>query len=440
MPSTFHEDKDVLNIDIKDLKFPKDFLWGTATSAHQVEGGNSNDWTVWEKENADRLAKEAESKFGKISNWENIKAEAKSRENYISGLACDHYNRYEEDWSIAKSLNINAMRLSIEWARIEPREGEFDQEAIEHYRKVLMSCRDKGFEPFVTLWHWTLPIWIAENGGWENKKCVESFSKYSRKLVEEYGDLVKFWMPLNEPGTYVGMSYVQGAFPPCKRLALLTANTVFKNLMSAYRESYRVIHEKNENAVVGLSHYAIYMFPNKGRLLNGLIVKILDYLRNWRFLDSVDDVNDFIGIQYYHTDNIRFSPLMDGKWGIIDTKNENKWVTDMGWDVYPEGIYHLLKRASKYNKPIYITENGIADSGDTQRERFIKENLYWVKKALNEGVDIRGYFYWSLLDNFEWDKGFWPRFGLIEVDFKTFERRIRPSALVYKEIIKNSTL
>lgn len=423
-----------------DKKFPKGFLWGSATSAHQVEGGNHNDWTEWEKENAERLAKEAPAKFGHLPNWKEIEAEATDPNNYISGRACDHYNRYEEDFDLAKSLGHNAHRFSIEWSRVEPEEGKFDEAEIEHYRDVIQALRKRGMEPFVTLWQWTNPIWVSEDGGWENKKTVDRFLKYAERIVREYKDLVTFWMPLNEPGTYIGMSYIQGAFPPQKRLSLLSANRAFKNLMGAYRQTYHFIHNQNSNAKVGMSHYAMYMFPYKNRVLNKLLVKILDYIRNWRFLDSINNANDFIGIQYYHTDNIKFSPLMNGKWGFIDTRNNNSWITDIGWDVYPEGMYYLLKRAKKYKKPIYITENGIADKKDFQREKFIKENLKQIARAIDEGVDVQGYFYWSLLDNFEWDKGFWPRFGLIEVDYKTLERKVRPSALVFRDIIESQII
>ena len=177
----------------------------------------------------------------------------------------------------------------------------------------------------------------------------------------------------------------------------------------------------------------------KGRIRNRIIIPILDYIRNWRFLDTVNDCNDFIWIQYYHHDliNLKFGR---GRWGPIEVKNENLWTNDMGWEIYPEGIYHILKRATKYQKPIYITENGLADAKDGKREKFIKDHLYWIHKAISEGVDVRGYFHWSLLDNFEWDKGFWPRFGLIEIDYKTLERKPRPSSKIYGEIAKTREL
>ena len=246
-------------------------------------------------------------------------------------------------------------------------------------------------------------------------------------------------MPLNEPGTFVGMSYVQGAFPPNIK-NLFQANRVFKNLMRAHRSAHRIIHEHHPSALVGVSHYATYVQPYKNKILNRMIVPLIDYIRNWRFLDSVDKTIDFIGMQYYHRDLIDITFNWSGKWGLIDSKNPNEWVNDLGWDMYPRGIYPLLMRASKYGKPIYITESGLADKDDGKREEYIKQNLYWIHKAIQDGALIKGYFHWSLLDNFEWDKGFWPRFGLVEVNYETFERTIRPSAQEYAKICQTNTL
>ena len=231
----------------ENMKFPKDFFWGAATSSHQVEGNNHNDWSVWEKENAERLSQKSGGKY--------------PPENFISGGACDHYNRYKEDFDIAKSLGHNAHRFSIEWSRVEPEEGKFNEKELEHYRDVIKALRERGMEPFVSLWHWTDPLWVSKKGGWEHREVVPAFLKYVERIIHEYKDLVRFWMPLNEPGTFVGMSYIQGAFPPQKRLALLTANKVFKNLMRAYRETYKIIHTIAPQAHVGMSHYAVYMMP-----------------------------------------------------------------------------------------------------------------------------------------------------------------------------------
>src|SRR3989344_7242602 len=199
------------------FQFPKGFYWGSATSAHQVEGGNHNDWSEWEKENAKRLAREAEGRFGYLSNWTKIKIEAQNPQNYISGRACDHYNRYEEDFDTVKSLGHNAHRFSIEWSRIEPEEGKFNEKEIEHYRNVIKALRARGIEPFVTLWHWTQPIWIADIGGWENKKTIDHFLRYIEKIVGELKENVKFWIVLNEPNIYTGFGFVKGSHPPGRR-------------------------------------------------------------------------------------------------------------------------------------------------------------------------------------------------------------------------------
>lgn len=421
------------------LKFPKDFLWGSATSAYQVEGGIINEWSEWEKKNAPRLAEEAKTYW---KDWQIKKfPEILDCENYISGRTAEHYSRYKEDFDLIESGGHNAHRLSLEWSRIEPQDGIFDEKEIEHYRQVLEDLKRRNIKIFLTIWHWTNPLWVAEQGGWENKKTINDFVKYSERLATDFKDLVDFWQPLNEPGTYIGMSYVQGAFPPQVR-SFWRANKTFKNLMEAYRQAYKTIKRIKPSAQVGMSHYAVYNIPYKNKFFNRIFIKLIDYFRNWRFLDSIDETNDFIGIQYYHTDNLDIN-LFDIKfgsshWGPIKLKNPNEYVSDMNWDIFPEGIYHLIKRAAKYKKPIYITENGLADKFDEKREKFIQDHLFWINKAIQEGVDVRGYFYWSLLDNFEWDKGFWPRFGLIEIDYKTLERKPRKSYYAYRDIIKNS--
>ncbi|KKR17700.1 MAG: Beta-glucosidase A [Parcubacteria group bacterium GW2011_GWE2_39_37] len=422
------------------LIFPKNFLWGAATSAYQVEGGITNEWSEWEKTNADRLAEEAKTYY---QDWQLKKMpEILNRENYLSGQAADHYNRYKEDFVLVEKLNHNAHRLSLEWSRIQPEENKFDEKEIEHYREVLLDLKRRKIIVFLTIWHWLNPLWVRDQGGWENKKTISDFKKYVSRLAEEFGDLVDFWQPLNEPGTYIGMSYIQGSWPPQVR-SFWRANKAFKNLMEAYRQSYQAIKQVKASAQVGMSHYAVYNIPYKNKLINRLLVKPIDYFRNWRFLDSIDKTNDFIGIQFYHTDHLNITwkfKFGRGRWGFLELKNPNQDVTDMNWDIYPEGLYHLIKRAAKYGKPIYVTENGLADKFDEKRTRFIKEHLIFIHRAISEGVDVRGYFHWSLLDNFEWDKGFWPRFGLVEVDYQTLERKIRNSALVYADICKNNYL
>ena len=417
------------------FSFPKGFLWGAATSAHQVEGANRNDWTEWEQANALRLAREASAKFSHLKNWAEIRAEAENPANYISGRACDHYQRFREDFDIAKQLGSTAHRFSIEWSRVEPEEGKFDERAIEHYREVVRALRERGMEPFVTLWHWTLPLWVRDQGGWEERETVDRFLRYLDVVVAALGSEVRFWLPLNEPTVFAGHSYVIGTFPPGVR-SLRRANRVLRNLREAARRSYSPIHRLVPDARVGVVHYLIFHEPYGGYLRNRLITPLIDWIRNWRFIGSSADACDFLGIDYYHHDAIHLR-WGRGRWGPVDIRNRNEWVNDLGWEVYPRGLEKLLRRAGRYGKPIYIMENGTADGRDAHRARFIREHLAAIARATEAGVDVRGYFHWSLLDNFEWDKGFWPRFGLVEVNRRTLERKIRPSAWEYKAIIEN---
>ncbi len=416
-------------MDEKELKFPDGFFWGAATSSHQVEGGNFNDWSEWEKANAARLAKEAKNKW---QPWQQEKfPEMFKPENYISGQACDHYNRYEEDFDIAKSLGHNAHRFSIEWSRIEPEEGKFNEAEIEHYRKVIQALRERGLEPFVTLWHWTMPLWVRDMGGVENKKFADYFASYAKYVAGKLGDSVKYWFTLNEPTSVIGNSYQWGNWPPQKK-SFLAAQKVFKNLAAAHNLAYDEIHKINSGAQVGVANILSYFEPqNKNSILDKLALKFAEYYSNKKFLNLTRNRHDFLTAQYYFYNKIKFSSKTDNKAEIN---------SDMGWGIRPEGLYYILKELKKYNKPTYVTENGLADAKDYRRADFIKGHLKWIHKAISEGVDVRGYFYWSLLDNFEWDKGFWPRFGLVEIDYQTLERKIRPSAFEYAKICRNNSL
>lgn len=381
------------------IEFPKNFLWGTATSGHQVEGNNFNDWSEWEK---------SEKRIKDLKN----------PEEYISGRACDHYNLFEQDFDLAKQLNQNAHRFSIEWSRIEPEQGNFNQEEIEHYRRVILSLKQKNIEPFVTLWHWPIPIWLRDKGGWENKEIIEYFVRYAEKVVASFKNDVKFWITINEPMVYSSSSYFKGAWPPNKK-NVFKCRKVLVNLFKAHRKAYQMIHQISPQAKVGISKNNVFFEGN-------ILAWLANYSWNKYFLNKIKNYQDFIGLNYYFHKVFKFN------------QNKNKEVSDMNWEIYPQGIYHLLKDLKKYDKPIYITENGLADARDEKREKFIKDHLFFIHKAIKEGIDVKGYFYWSLLDNFEWDKGFWPRFGLIEIDYSNLERKIRPSAYKYAEICRNN--
>lgn len=386
------------------LKFPSGFLWGSAVAAYQVEGGIEN--CDWSKE-------------------------------YPAGRACDYYNQYERYFDMAKDLNQNIHRFSLEWSRIEPEEGKFDREAIEHYKKMLLALKARGMRSVVTIWHYTNPIWFSARGGWENSKSSAYFENFVKFIVPELDGLVDFWATLNEPAIHLSQGYILGIHPPHKK-NLIASGKVYINLVKAHNIAYRIIHNFNQKAKVGIVHNATYIKPkHRGSIVESIGVKIWGYVRNYMFLNDVKNNLDYLGLNYYFPDNIEFTPF---KFPFVGINNYADEATDMGWEIFPEGIYHILKDLKKYNLPIYITENGIADAKDLKRARFIADHLFWTHKAISDGVDVRGYFYWSLLDNFEWVYGFSKRFGLIEMNFDTLETKIRPSAYEYARVCKNNSL
>ena len=435
---------------MEQLKFPEGFKWGSATSAHQIEGDNHNDWTEWERANSARLANEAARRYSNA--LARIKEETSKPENYISGKACNSYLRYEEDFDIAKKLNQNIHRFSIEWSRIEPEEGKFDLEAMQHYIDVVKALCDRGIEPMVTLWHFTNPDWFAKKGGFLNKKSPEIFTRYIKYVVDNLKDRVGLWITFNEPlNVYAGLSYLRGYWPP-QHKSLLDFLKVRRNMLNAHMLAYREIKKIYKNRVfneygqdqLGMSHNInplVGVVENNSHIVSGTALKalgigrIVDYLWNLYFWRKAIPYQDFLGLNYYTITRL------PGSYGIL---SKQEVAEEMNWEIYPEGIYHCLMKLKKFNKPIFITENGIADSTDQKREKFIKDHLCWVWRAIQDGADVRGYLYWSLLDNFEWAKGFAPRFGLVEIDYKIppagGERKIRPSALEYAKICKENAM
>lgn len=414
------------------LKFPNNFLWGTATSSHQVEGDNfHNDWRKWERETAGDKSREA-----KLKNWRqdflNLKPSPLENENYISGRACDHYRLFEQDFDLIKKLNNNAYRFSIEWSRIEPEDGEFSQKEIEHYKKMVAALKRRGITPFGTLCHFTLPLWFSLKGGWINKNAPEYFERYVGKIAESFGNEIGFWITINEPLVYASHSYFSAQWPPQEKNILKTI-AIIKNLIKAHKKAYAVIHNFNKSARVGIAKEVSYFEAYKNKFLNRTLSWLFDYFWNRYFLDKIKDFQDFIGINFYRSDIIDYPKNRFNQ-------NKNKEVSDLGWEICPEGIYHILKKLKNYKKPVYITENGIADAGGGKRTKFIIDHLKWTHKAIEEGADVRGYFYWSLLDNFEWDKGFWPRFGLVEVDYETLGRKPRQSFYDYAKICEDNAI
>ncbi len=413
----------------KTLQFPKKFYWGAATSSHQVEGGNHNDWSDWEKKNSVRLARESARHFSHLPSWEFSRRLAEEPKNYISGGACDHYARFEEDFNLAQSLGHNAHRFSIEWSRIEPEEGVFDQNEIEHYRQVILALRKRNIEPFVTLWHWTIPVWLAERGGIEHPDFPTYFDRYTEAIVKALGREVKFWITLNEPEVVASHAYMKGVWPPQKK-NIFTYYHVLKNLIKAHQLAYKTIKKYDTDSEIGIAKHQVVFEVASDTIINNTLKKIGHYFWNEWFLNKIKDHQDFIGLNFYNRN------VINNGLG----KNKNKRVTDFGWEFHPESLYQALMDLRKYKKPIYITENGLADAKDLMREEWIEKSVIAMHRAMTSGVDVRGYLYWSLLDNFEWDKGYWLRFGLISVDRTTQKRIIRPSAYTYATICRSNQI
>lgn len=403
------------------MKFPAGFYWGAATASYQVEGGIENcDWA------------EA-ARAGKVPQ---------------AGRLADHYHRYEEDFDIAKALGHTVHRFSIEWARIEPEEGVFDDAEIEHYRQVLRALRARNLEPFVTLWHFTLPQWLADKGGFENPHAPMYFARYTAKLVRAFGDLCTYYSTINEPNVYATHGYLYGAWPPFKRAKLgwkligkedgtsekagaqagfgnfFAYRTVERHLIEAHIAAYKAIKELRPEAQVSVVKHVHY-FDSDGTYINAWKARIAAYFQTDRFMQKVAPYSDVIGLNYYR--NTRFG------------ESRNFLRTDMDWKAFPSGIYGALLQLRKYKKPVFIAEAGLADADDDLRGQYIAVQVAAMAKAIAVGVDVRGHMYWSLLDNYEWALGTTKRFGLVEIDYDTLERTVRPSAWQYKQLIGQYT-
>ncbi|NTW13943.1 MAG: glycoside hydrolase family 1 protein [Candidatus Moranbacteria bacterium] len=419
------------------LEFPKGFLWGAATSSYQVEGGLHNEWTEWEKTTAVKRAKEAREEswhdswrgYGKKERNPEFAEEASDPNNYLSGIACDHWNRYEEDFDILEELHLNTYRFSIEWSRIEPEEGRFDDEAIGHYKKMIASLRRRGVEPFVTLWHFWLPVWVAKKGGVASKKFPERFARYAERMAAAFGSDVKFYVTINEPDMYASFSYLLGFWPPEKR-SLRLHYVVTKRIEQAHKLAYLKMKGIAPDTEIGITKQFMSFQVLRRTPISLLTRRFADWWWNYSLLDRLMGYQDYIGFNYYQKKII-------GK----DTRDQTSIVrTDIDWEYDPESIYDALIALKRYDMPIYITENGIADAFDRLRGRFITETLTSIHQAIKEGTDVRGYIHWSLLDNFELDKGFWPRFGLVQMEYATQKRTIRESARIYGKIAETNTL
>jgi beta-glucosidase len=396
-------------------------MWGASVSAYQVEGGNHSQWTVWELAHAAELAKHADKKYGHLPRWDEIKNQAKDPNNYVSGRAVDHYNLYEDDFKFLKKLNLNTFRFGVEWSRLEPEEGQWNQEAFDHYRKYIEKLKEMDIEPVMNIWHWTSPVWFAEKGGFVKGANLKYFDRLVKKLCDEYGHLLRYVITLNEPNNYVTFGYQLGSWPPGEKNFIHGAQ-VYWNLVRAHRRAYRILKRRHPEMQVGIAaQLANIQAKRPHNLFDELSTKIMRYLWNWWFLRRIRKQQDFVGFNYYFSDYYT---------GVFKRENPKTPLSDLGWYMEPEGLYPLLLRIwSRYKKPIIITENGVADAKDEYRRWWIEESIVAMERAISEGVKIKGYFHWSLLDNFEWSDGYWPKFGLVEVDREHgMKRAIRPSA------------
>ena len=427
--------------DTSEVAFPKRFLWGVATAAHQVEGGcTNNNWSRWE-------------------NGATTDGSPHIKTGEVTGTACENWTRYPEDIELIRELGCNAYRMSVEWSKIEPRLGEFDETVLAHYREIILALRAAGIEPMVTLHHFTNPLWFEDLGAFEKSENIKYLVRFSEKVFATLRDQVTYWCTLNEPAVYASMGYFMGDFPPGKRSIKLTG-TVLKNTLRAHVEIYTALKKLpgGDRAKIGLVKNLTQFDPlRRTFLLDWLIARTLhnlfntsiyQFLKTGKFLFSIlgipiiryhDDrgkhSNDFIGLNYYSRLLVKFG-LRGGLFKFVMRPDDVK--TDMAYAMYPEGIYRALMETSGLNLPIIITENGIADKVDNNRFPFIRTYLYAVSQAIKEGVDVRGYFYWSLMDNFEWAEGYSMKFGLYAVDFKTQERTLRAGSEAYRMVIKSA--
>jgi beta-glucosidase len=401
--------------------FPAGFLWGAATAAHQVEGGLRNDWTAFE------------ATPGAIAHGD------------TAAVAVDHYRRYDEDFALAAGMGHNAHRMSIEWARIEPQRGEWDESAIAHYHAVFASLKRHGLKPMVTLHHFTNPVWVADQGGWCAARTVEDFARFAALMGREFGSEVDTWITVNEPNVYAFQGHDAGYWPP-RRKDREEALRVIAQLVKGHAAAYRALHRTDRvdadgdgrAAMVGVAqHVAIFdAFAFWSPIDHGAAI-VNDRIFNRAFLAGATtgelrmevpglrgvrgfepaavSAMDFIGVNYYtrwRTQGMNDRVLTPGA-----------PTTAIGWEIYPEGLYRALRLANDYTRlpdgrrvPLVVTENGIDDRDGTRRSAYLVRHLQQVARAIADGMDVRGYLHWTLMDNFEWAEGYAPKFGLYRVD------------------------
>lgn len=427
----------------RELRFPENFLWGTATSAYQNEGGNSNNqWYRWEQQGHIHTGEQA----GDAANW---------------------WKNAERDFVLAEQMENNALRLSIEWSRVEPSEGIWDSAAIDRYRQLLLDLRRRSIRPLVTLHHFTEPLWFADRGGFANAENIRYFVRYVTYVVEQLRDLCDFWITFNEPNVFATLGYLLGSFPPGEHNFARTMH-VLRNLMQAHVETFNAIVRVQPRAEVGYClHYRLFDPANMFSPLDQGAARLQEFFFNWASLQGVESghfpfplsfllppmaraaaARDFHGVNYYAREMVRFdlsrpAEMFGRRFTRPGSVQNDPGREEFFGEIYPLGLYRVLKNVyerTRGNKPLYITENGFSDRMDDRRPRAILEHLAMVHRAISEGIPVRGYFYWTLVDNFEWNEGWGVRFGLIELEPATQRRIPRSSASMYGEICRANAI
>ena len=407
--------------------FPPDFQWGVATSAFQLEGSPHADWTNWDAILSDKPG--------------------------ITG----HYDLYKEDLALLKYLGVNAYRFSIEWSRIQPREDAWDHEAVAHYQDIIDILRGYGIEPMVTLHHFTNPLWFTAKYPWHEEGSVEKFTAYVERLVSEMRG-VKYWITFNEPYVILLGGYLEGCTPPGVRDAG-KAFAALKNIFTCHGRAYDIIHGRDPNAQVSIAHNMSVFAPwKKWNPLDRLLKKTANFFYNHSIINAfqtgvfvvkfpfaraveiavpIKDKLDFFGVNYYTRIHLRFNPFKKMGVELRHLDLDGHGLTNIGWEVHPRGLEKVLRYASRLNLPLIITENGIATHDAQRKADYLKRHVDVLERCLRSGLDVRGYYCWTLIDNYEWLQGLDARFGLYRVDFSTLKRIPTPAATYYAYLISS---
>ncbi|MGC8765951.1 MAG: GH1 family beta-glucosidase [Brevinematia bacterium] len=444
------------------IRFPDGFLWGTATSSYQIEG-------AWNED-------------GKgLSNWDVFShKKGKIKDNTTGDVACDHYHLYKEDVKLMKELGYKAYRFSISWPRIFPEgKGKVNQKGIDFYKRLVEELIKADIVPFATLYHWDLPLELEKKGEWYKRELAFYYADYVERIVKELKDGVTYWITLNEPIVTYFMAHIFGAHPPAHKkpfksliiphnlllahgLAVERIRNISPRLKvgitNAFMMAYPATNDENDiKATEKAKDYMLRLFmdpiykakyPQAFEKNRFFLWKVEKYLEE--DLKIISQKTDFLGVNYYTRLLIKHSKNPFTGFMPIQAKYTGIKLTDMGWEVYPEGFYDLFMTIkNEYNNPrVYVTENGAAYKDevkngtveDNERLEYIKSHILSMYKAVKEGADIRGYFVWSFMDNFEWNEGLSKRFGLVYVDYQTQKRIVKKSGYWYGEISKTNTL